>query len=77
MPSLQNRITRLEHGRSARQTFVWRPSDEAGAVQIGRHITKRRDGETAEEMLDRAIREYPDKRVKLVVVGWRQDDYFL
>jgi hypothetical protein len=50
--------------------FFWQPDDDtADAVQIEHMVTKRMQGESLQEMLDRAIRDYPDKLAKLVVVG--------
>lgn len=62
--------SRYEHGKTCVRDFFWQPGDDtADAVQIGQMVTKRTQGESVQEMLDRAIRDYPDKRVKLVIVG--------
>jgi hypothetical protein len=34
-------------------------------------VTYRKDGEQLSELLDRAIREYPDRTTQLVFLGWR------
>ena len=56
-----------------RGAFFWQPSRKANCVQIGPVVTTRRPGESVAALLDRAIRGYPDKRAKLVVVGWRTE----
>ena len=62
--------SQYEHGKASAGNFFWQPGDDtADAVQIGQMVTKRGQGESVQEMLDRAIRDYPDKRVKLVIVG--------
>lgn len=61
---------RYEHSKACAGDFFWQPGDDAAdAVQIGQMVTNRAQGESVQEMLDRAIRDYPDKRVKLVIVG--------
>lgn len=57
--------------RSQEERFFWQPSRKANCVQIGSVVTARREGESVAALLDRAIREFPDKRATLVVVGWR------
>ncbi len=62
--------SRCGHSKACAGDFFWQPGDEAAdAVQIGQMVTKRTQGESVQELLDRAIRDYPDKRVKLVIVG--------
>lgn len=49
----------------------WQPTPKANCVQIGPVVTTRRVGESVSALLDRAIRDYPDKRATLVLIGWR------
>jgi hypothetical protein len=50
----------------------WVPTTDANCVQIGSWVTYRKDGEQLAELLDRAIREYPDRSAQLVFLGWRE-----
>jgi hypothetical protein len=54
-------------------THFWIPSRKANVVQIGRHITIREPGETLNELIDRAIREYPETRA-IALLGWREQN---
>ena len=49
----------------------WVPTKRANCVQIGSWVTYRKPGERLADLLDRAIREYPDRRGQLVIPGWR------
>ena len=71
MPNLHTRITRIENNSTHCPFIVWKPDKSADAVQIGHRITQRMPDETIDELLDRAIRDYPDKRAKLILVGWQ------
>lgn len=61
--------SRCGHSKTRAGDFFWQLGDDAAdAVQIGQRVTRRTQGESVQEMLDRAIRDYPDKGVKLVIV---------
>ncbi|HZM34751.1 MAG TPA: hypothetical protein VFC18_09660 [Burkholderiales bacterium] len=49
----------------------WIPTTKANVVQIGERITRRKPRETVSELLERAIRDYPNRSAELVVIGWR------
>jgi hypothetical protein len=49
----------------------WTPTKRANVVQIGDRITKRKSRETIAQLLERAIRDYPNRNAELVVIGWR------
>ena len=49
----------------------WTQTKRANVVQIGDWITKRKPRETISELLERAIRDYPNRNTELVVIGWR------
>ncbi|MBL0038481.1 MAG: hypothetical protein IPP36_07570 [Nitrosomonadales bacterium] len=70
MGNLSFSSSRCSRNKACAGDFFWQPGDDAAdAVQIGQMVTKRVQGESLQEMLDRAIRDYPDKRAKLVIVG--------
>ena len=71
MTNLDARVCRLESRSGGTNHFIWQPTEAADAVQIGQQVTRRLPGESIQGLLDRAIRCYPDKRAKLVVVGWQ------
>lgn len=64
MGNLSFSSSRCSRNKACAGDFFWQPGDE-----IGQMVTKRVQGESLQEMLDRAIRDYPDKRAKLVIVG--------
>jgi len=74
MANLDPQVRRLEYRSHCAKHFIWQPDEVADAVQIGQSVTRRLPGESMQELLDRAIRCYPDKRAKLVVVGWQPGD---
>jgi hypothetical protein len=45
----------------------------ANVVQIGDWTARRKQNETLEDLLSRALREYPDKRARIAFVGFRED----
>ena len=64
----------LSHARqtpTAKRFQFWTPTTKANVVQIGEWVTTRKPKETLPELLDRAIREYPNRGTELVVIGWR------
>jgi hypothetical protein len=55
----------------AKPRHVWIPTTKANVVQIGEWVIERKPRETISELLERAIRIYPNRRAELVVIGWR------
>lgn len=45
--------------------------NQSMSVQIGAYVTTRLGTESMDDLLDRAIRDYPDKLATLIVVGRR------
>lgn len=61
-----------QHAGGTNQFFAWRPKGKANAVQIGEHVTRRLPGEDVDNLVMRAVSEYPEKGTTLVLIGWQR-----